>query len=71
VIVMDISMPEIDGIEATRLIKSEFPDIRIIGLSMFEDEQSVKSITNAGADAFVPKTASSGKLLKAIYGIRK
>jgi PAS domain S-box-containing protein len=71
VIVMDISMPEIDGIEATRLIKSEFPDMRIIGLSMFEDEQSVKSMINAGADAFVPKTASSTELLKAIYGNRK
>jgi PAS domain S-box-containing protein len=71
VIVMDISMPEIDGIEATRLIKSEFPDMRIIGLSMFEDEQSVKNIINAGADTFVPKTASSAKLLKAIYGNRK
>jgi PAS domain S-box-containing protein len=71
VIVMDISMPEIDGVEATRLIKSEFPGIRIIGLSMFEDEQSVNNIINAGADTFVPKTASSAKLLKAIYGIRK
>jgi DNA-binding NarL/FixJ family response regulator len=71
VIVMDISMPQIDGIEATRLIKSEFPGIRIIGLSMLEDEQSVKNIINAGADAFVPKTASSAELLKAIYGNRK
>jgi PAS domain S-box-containing protein len=68
VIVMDISMPEMDGIEATQRIKSEFPDLRIVGLSMFEDDQSVKSIINAGADAFVPKTASSAKVLKAIYG---
>jgi signal transduction histidine kinase/ActR/RegA family two-component response regulator len=71
VIVMDISMPEMDGIEATRLIKSEFPDLRIVGLSMFEDDQSVKSIIHAGADAFVPKTASSAELLKAIYGNRE
>lgn len=71
VIVMDISMPEMDGIEATRLIKAEFPDVRIIGLSMFEDDQSVKSIIHAGADAFVPKTASSAELLKAIYGNRE
>jgi DNA-binding NarL/FixJ family response regulator len=69
VIVMDISMPVMDGIEATRLIKSEFPEVRIVGLSMFEDEQSIKSIISAGADAFVPKTASSEEFVNAIYGI--
>jgi DNA-binding NarL/FixJ family response regulator len=52
-------------------IKSEFPDLRIVGLSMFEDDQSAKSIISAGADAFVPKTASSAKLLKAIYRNRE
>ena len=68
VIVMDISMPVMDGIEATRLIKSEFSDVRIVGLSMFEDEQSMRSIISAGADAFVPKTASPEEFLNAIYG---
>ena len=70
VIVMDISMPAMDGIEATRLIKSESPEVRIVGLSMFKDEQSVKNIIHAGADAFVPKTASTAELLEALYGNR-
>jgi CheY-like chemotaxis protein len=68
VIVMDISMPVLDGIEATRRIKSELPGVRIIGLSMFEDKNSAQNIINAGAESFVPKTASSAELLKAIYG---
>jgi PAS domain S-box-containing protein len=68
VIVMDISMPEMDGIEATRRIKSELPEIRVIGLSMFEDEQTARSILDAGAESFMSKTASSAELLKAIYG---
>jgi PAS domain S-box-containing protein len=68
VIVMDISMPEMDGIEATRRIKAEMPEVRIVGLSMFEDKNSAQGIINAGADCFVPKTASSAELLKAIYG---
>ena len=71
VIVMDISMPVMDGIEATRLIRSEFPKVRIVGLSMYEDEQSIKSIIHAGADAFVPKTASPEEFLNAVYGNRE
>lgn len=70
VILMDISMPEMDGIEATRRIKAELPEVRVVGLSMFEDEQSSRNMINAGADSFVPKTASSAELLKAIFGTR-
>jgi DNA-binding NarL/FixJ family response regulator len=65
---MDISMPVMDGIEATRRIKSKLPEVRIIGLSMFEDKNSAKNIINAGAHTFIAKTASSAELLKAIYG---
>lgn len=68
VILMDISMPEMDGVEATRVIKAELPGVRVIGLSMFEDKSSAQNIISAGADAFIPKTASSAELLKAIYG---
>ncbi|KJS30572.1 MAG: hypothetical protein VR64_15240 [Desulfatitalea sp. BRH_c12] len=71
VIVMDISMPEMDGIEATRRIKAELPDVRIIGLSMFEDEQAGRDILDSGAETFVAKTASSAELLKAIYGSKQ
>jgi PAS domain S-box-containing protein len=68
VILMDISMPEMDGIEATQRIKAVMPTVRVIGLSMFEDKSSAQNIINAGADCFVPKTASPAELLKAIYG---
>ena len=69
VVVMDISMPYMDGIETTRQIKAEFPEVRVLGLSMFDDDQSAQSMRLAGAEAFVSKTASSGELLKAIYEI--
>jgi PAS domain S-box-containing protein len=68
VVVMDVSMPEMDGIEATRHIKAQWPEVRVIGLSMFEDEHISRSMLEAGAEAFVSKTASSAELLKAIYG---
>ncbi|MFW6373871.1 MAG: response regulator [Thermodesulfobacteriota bacterium] len=70
-IVMDISMPEMVGIEATRHIKSEMPAVRVIGLSMHRDEAIVHSILEAGADGFVSKSASAAELLSAIYGVRR
>jgi len=69
VVVMDVSMPEMDGVEATRRIKAELPDVRVIGLSMHEADQFSQTMRLAGAEAFVSKTASSAELLKAIYGI--
>ncbi|MDX9788586.1 MAG: response regulator [Desulfobacterales bacterium] len=67
VVLMDISMPEMDGIEATHRIKAELPQIRVIGLSMYEDEQISRAILEAGAEAFLNKAASASDLLKAIY----
>jgi PAS domain S-box-containing protein len=71
VVVMDVSMPEMNGAEATRRIKAELPFIRVVGLSMYEEEQVVRTMTKAGAEAFVSKSASSSELLKAIYGIKQ
>ncbi len=69
IIVMDVSMPKMDGIEAAKIIKEEQPGIRIIGLSIHDDEQLVKKMRQAGAETLINKTASSAELLKAIYGM--
>ena len=71
VIVMDVSMPVMDGIEATRCIKSEMPHIRVVGLSMHEDEPILSKFLESGGEAFINKTASSAELSKAIYGTSK
>jgi signal transduction histidine kinase/ActR/RegA family two-component response regulator len=71
VILMDISMPKMDGVEATRLITAEMPWIHVIGLSMFADDNVSQKMREAGAKAFVPKTSSSAELLKAIYEVNK
>ena len=68
VIVMDVSMPRMDGIEATRRIKSEQPAVRIIGLSMFEGEEVGRRMCEAGAETFVMKSGSVDALVKVIFG---
>ncbi len=69
VVVMDVAMPEMDGVEATRRIKAESPHVRVIGLSMSEDQQVSMRMRQAGAEAFLRKTASKAELLKVIYGM--
>lgn len=66
VILMDISMPKMNGMEATRVIHSELPLIRIIGLSMYDDAETEKCMLNAGAVAFVPKSGYSETLLTVV-----
>ena len=67
VILMDISMPKMDGIEATRVISSEFPHIRIIGLSMYDRDQANRMI-EAGASAYCTKGGDTDILLSEIRG---
>ena len=66
VIVMDVSMPVMSGIEATRQIKAYVPETRIVGLSMFSDPEVAAQMRSAGADAFLSKTDPSDQLLSAI-----
>jgi DNA-binding NarL/FixJ family response regulator len=68
VILMDISMPRMNGMEATRIIHSELPDIRIIGLSMYDDVETTRAILSAGAVAFLTKSGHSDDLLSTIRG---
>jgi len=66
VVTMDINMPGMDGIEATRIIHAEFPDVRVVGLSMFEEEQRAKAMLEAGAVKYLAKSGPSEALVAAI-----
>ena len=66
VILMDISMPKMNGLEATRIIHSEFPHIRIIGLSMYDNDDQAKAMLAAGASAYRVKSDNIDRLLAAI-----
>lgn len=69
VILMDISMPRMNGIDATRAIHAEAPEIRIIGLSMYDDAETEKGMLSAGAVAFMNKSGHTDALLNVILGV--
>jgi len=66
VILMDIMMPEMDGIVATRIIKSLLPKIKIVGLSLFEERQMRDSMMEAGASAYISKSEGAQTLVETI-----
>jgi NarL family two-component system response regulator LiaR len=66
VIVMDIAMPRLDGLAATRQISAECPAIRVLVLTAHEDEEHVIPLLEAGATGYLPKTVGLNELLEAI-----
>jgi NarL family two-component system response regulator LiaR len=66
VILMDLMMPEMDGIAATRAILADHPEIKIIAMTSFEDEQLVQGVLAAGAISYLLKNVTSDELATAI-----
>lgn len=64
--ILDIRMPELDGIEATRLIKERHPATHVLILSMYKDDKSVFAAMKAGARGYMLKEADGTELLQAI-----
>jgi DNA-binding NarL/FixJ family response regulator len=65
-VIMDINMPLLNGLEATKLIKKEKPFVKVIVVSMLSDASIVSKMLKAGADAFINKDTGKTELLKAI-----
>ncbi|HIQ39253.1 MAG TPA: response regulator [Methanothermococcus okinawensis] len=63
-ITMDIVMPEMDGIEATRRIKKEFPDIKIVMCTSVDQEKKMIEAIEAGADGYIVKPFQAQKVLE-------
>ena len=67
-VVLDVTMPRMNGVEAARAITAEFPDIRVIGLSVHETADMAEAMRKAGAAEYLNKAEASERLLAAIRG---
>lgn len=69
VLLMDIRMPEIDGINAIELLRKEYDDIKIIVLTMYDDQQTISKMMENGANAFLTKTTDPDEIYEAILTV--
>jgi len=71
IVFMDIRMPDMNGIEATRKIKKQWPDVPILILTTFNDDEYALEALNEGASGFLLKTSDGKKLIEAVYSVMK
>lgn len=69
VVLMDIDMPEVNGIEGTTIIKTHFPEIQVLMLTVFEEADHIFDAICAGANGYLLKKTSPDQLLKAIHDV--
>ena len=71
IVIVDLHMPVMNGLETTKIIRYEYPDIRILGLTMDDDMESIKEMLNAGASGYILKNTGKAELELAIKQVMK
>ncbi|MGB9852811.1 MAG: response regulator [Candidatus Kapaibacteriota bacterium] len=66
-VLLDISMPELDGVELAKFLKANYPEIVVLMLTAYEDYQNIERALSAGADGYLSKDISPKYLIEAIY----
>ena len=69
IVIMDISMPVMDGLQATRQILADFPNTRVLMLSSYDDTEFIKRALESGARGYMVKEALASQLLEAIHAL--
>ncbi len=69
VVLMDVGLPDMNGIETTRALREELPGVRVLALSTHSDRRYVASMLEAGASGYVVKAAAADELLRAIEAV--
>lgn len=68
IVLMDLTMPEVGGLAATRLIRSEFPDVKVVVLTASEDDADLFEAVKSGAQGFLPKDLEAARLFELLDG---
>lgn len=71
VILMDLKMPEMDGMEATKAIRQLYPNVKILVLTMYDDEQFVLHMLDMGVNGYLVKNADPDEIIKALYTVHE
>lgn len=71
IVLMDVMMPVMNGVEATRKIKAEYPEVGIIGFSMSIDKKIIRQMMNAGARGYLVKSAPPSEVLQGIRAVHR
>ena len=71
VAVLDIQMPGMSGIEATRQIKAQSPEVRVLVLTAYDDDPYIFALLHAGANGYILKTADSAELVRALRAVHR
>jgi two-component system nitrate/nitrite response regulator NarL len=69
VVITDIRMPKVDGISATKQIKKEFPHAKVLGFTMFDQQDAIKQMLDAGASGYLLKNSPLEEVLKAVRSV--
>ena len=69
IVLMDISMPDMDGLQATEQLKASFPDTQVLALTVHDDQQYFMQMLGAGASGYLTKLAAPDELVAAIHAV--
>src|SRR2546421_11270690 len=71
IVISDIGMPVMNGIDATKIIKRKFPNVKVIAFSLFDDENHIEGMINAGASGYLLKNISIEHIIAGIISVYK
>lgn len=71
VVLLDINMPEMNGIEACKIIKKDYPELKVIALSMISESNLIKLMLKNGADGYLHKNAGKDEIIEAIRDVKQ
>lgn len=70
IVIMDISMPVMDGIEATKVLLKSHPEVKVLGLSMYNDRNFISDLLKSGAHGYILKNTGKDDLLDALHTLK-